>query len=66
MRLLQSDAASVIDDLVLDHETARDLERILRAAIHHALDQDVRSAAFLDAVRRTAQPVRQTRGAGVR
>ncbi len=66
MRLLQSDAASVIDELLLDHETARDLERILRAAIHHALDQDVRSAAFLDAVRRTARPVRQTRGAGVR
>ena len=66
MRLLQSDAATVIDELVLDHETARDLERILRAAIHHALDQDVRSAAFLDAVRRTARPIHQTRGAGVR
>ena len=66
MRMLQSDNATVIDDLVLDHETAHDIERILRDAIHHALDQDVRSAAFLDDVRRTARPVRQTRDAGVR
>ena len=66
MRMLQSDNATVIDDLVLDHETAHDIERILRDAIHHALDQDVRSAAFLADVRRTARPVRQTRDAGVR
>ena len=66
MRILQSDTAAAIDDFVLDHETGREIERILRDAIHHALDQDVRSAAFLDTVRRTVGPVRHTRDAGVR
>jgi DNA repair protein RecO (recombination protein O) len=32
--------------------TAVELERALREAIHYALDRDVRSAAFLDEVRR--------------
>ncbi len=65
MRQLQDDGPDAIDELVLDHDTAGDLERLLRDAIHYALDQDVRSASFLDAVRRRPRQSPALRNAGV-
>jgi DNA repair protein RecO (recombination protein O) len=52
LRVLQREDFQELVDLELDHDTAVALEHILRDAIHYALDQDVRSAAFLDEVRR--------------
>ncbi len=68
LRLLQSESFQEVSRLSVARELGDELERHLRDAIHHALDRDVRSAAFLDIVRRrtrerTAGPVR---GAGPR
>ena len=52
LRALQTENFQGVVDLELDHDMAAALEHLLRDAIHYALDQDVRSAAFLDEVRR--------------
>ena len=59
LRVLQSEHFHEVVDLDLDHETAMAVEHILREAIHYALDQDVRSAAFLDEVRKRARTDRR-------
>jgi len=55
MRVLQSETYPVSARAPIDEQVADDLEGLLRDAIHYALDQDVRSAAFLDDVRRRAK-----------
>ena len=62
LRVLQSENFQDIVELDLGHDTAVALEQLLREAIHHALDQDVRSAAFLDEVRKRP---RRHRRAGI-
>ena len=52
MRALQRDDFEDVTGAATDHHSAVVVERILRDAIHYALEQDVRSAAFLDEVRR--------------
>lgn len=52
LRLLQSDTFQEVARLRIAPDLAGELERHLRDALHYALDRDIRSAAFLDAVRR--------------
>ncbi len=52
LRLLQGDSYADIGRLRVDPDLANEIERHLRYAIHYALERDVRSAAFVDAVRR--------------
>src|SRR3990170_6493771 len=52
LRLLQSGSFQEVARLRIVSELAEELERHLRDAVRYALDRDVRSAAFLDAVRR--------------
>ena len=68
LRLLQSERFEELSQLSMVHALGDELERHLRDAIHHALDRDVRSAAFLDIVRRRTRErsVGSVRGAGSR
>ena len=66
LQLLQDGSFSEAAEALDSGELAVDLERYLRDAIHYALDQDVRSAAFMDEVRKGPGPVPQTPGAGMR
>ncbi|MCH8025213.1 MAG: DNA repair protein RecO [Chloroflexi bacterium] len=68
LQLLQEGSFSEVAQSQDRGELAVELERYLRDAIHYALDQDVRSAAFLDDVRKgpKTRPVSQTPGAGTR
>lgn len=50
--LLQDGDYQEVERVRIGPELAEELERHLRAAIHFALDRDIRSAAFIDAVRR--------------
>lgn len=59
LRVLQRENFQEVVDLELDHDTAVALEHLLREAIHYALDQDVRSAAFLDEVRKRPRTQRR-------
>ena len=59
LRLLQSGNFEEVARLRISPELARELERHLRDAIHYALDRDVRSADFVETVRRSP-----TRSAG--
>lgn len=62
LRLLQQGSFQEVARLRIDADLADELERHLREAIHYALERDVRSASFLDAVRRrlrTAGPARR-------
>jgi DNA repair protein RecO (recombination protein O) len=52
LRLLQGGSFAEVARISLDPRLAGELERHLRETIHYALDRDVRSAAFLDDVRR--------------
>lgn len=63
LRALQGDNFTEIAQQVNGANVGDELERHLREAIHYALDQDMRSAAFLDDVRRGlgARPVRPPR-----
>lgn len=67
LRLLQGGSFPEVARLRISPELAEELERRLREAIHYALERDVRSASFLDAVRR---PLRNAsspaRSAGLR
>ena len=54
MRLLQEGDFEEVARLQMPPELADELERHLRDAIHYALERDVRSAAFLQTVRRSA------------
>ena len=65
LQLLQNDSFQDVARLKIAPELAMELERHLREAVHYALDRDVRSAAFLDEVRRPSR-VQSTRGAGLR
>lgn len=51
LRLLQKGDIAEIARLELAEELADEIERVLRDALHFALERDVRSAAFVDAVR---------------
>ncbi|MEX0785989.1 MAG: DNA repair protein RecO [Dehalococcoidia bacterium] len=55
LRLLQAGRYQDVTRVQLSEGLSAELERHLRDAVHYALDRDVRSAAFLDIVRR---PVR--------
>ena len=68
LRLLQSDRFEDAARLRIAPELAAELERHLRDAIHYALDRDVRSAAFMDTVRRPSRvrPSNAARSAGPR
>jgi hypothetical protein len=55
LRLLQAGSFSDVARLRVSPDLAAEVEGHLRAAIHFALDRDIRSAAFLDAVRRSAR-----------
>ena len=68
LRLLQESDFSEVTKSLDNGELAAELERYLRDAIHYALDQEVRSAAFLDEVRKgpKPKPVPQLPGAGMR
>ncbi|MDZ4278075.1 MAG: DNA repair protein RecO, partial [Dehalococcoidia bacterium] len=61
LRLLQRGEFRDVASLQVTAELAGELERHLREAIHFALERDIRSAAFLDAVRR---PVRGPASSG--
>ena len=56
LRMLQKGDFQEVARLELAAELGEELERHLRDAIHFALDRDVRSAAFLDAVRGRTRP----------
>ena len=55
LRLLQQGDAAQLDGVQVASDLAGELERHLRESVHYALDRDVRSAAFLDIVRRSAR-----------
>jgi DNA repair protein RecO (recombination protein O) len=52
MRLLQQGGYGEIERLQISADLGAEIERHLRDAIHHAFERDVRSAKFLEAVRR--------------
>ena len=56
LRLLQVGSFRDVAGVRLDARLTDELERHLRDAFHYALDRDVRSASFLDTVRRRFQP----------
>ena len=56
LRMLQSGSFHEVSRLHIVSELAEEVERHLRDAVRHALERDVRSAAFLDAVRRPLRP----------
>lgn len=58
LRLLQTGSFREVAELPLDAQLADELERHLRDAFHYALEREVRSASFLDLVRRRFRPER--------
>jgi DNA repair protein RecO (recombination protein O) len=66
LRVLQASVFSQSARQQIGAELGEELERHLREAIHHALDRDVRSASFLDIVRRRLRNASPARGAGSR
>jgi len=60
LRLLQSSSYRDVAELRVDRELADELERHLREALHYALERDVRSATFLDTVRRRLRPLQSS------
>jgi DNA repair protein RecO (recombination protein O) len=52
LRLLQGGSFQEVARLQLDPRLSDELERHLRETIHYALERDVRSAGFIDTVRR--------------
>jgi DNA repair protein RecO (recombination protein O) len=52
LRLLQGGGYAAVAQLEIAADLSAELERHLREAVHYGLDRDVRSAAFLDIVRR--------------
>jgi DNA repair protein RecO (recombination protein O) len=64
LQLLQRGSFQEVQRLRLGAELAAELEGHLREAVHFALDRDVRSAAFLDAVRRRPRAPARVPGAG--
>jgi DNA repair protein RecO (recombination protein O) len=56
LRILQSGSFSDVRELHLEPGTKEEMERHLRDSFHYALDRDVRSALFLDTVRRRLAP----------
>lgn len=66
MRLLQAGRYGDVARVQLSNELSAEIERHLREAVHFALDRDVRSAAFLDVVRRPirVRAPRPPQGAG--
>jgi DNA repair protein RecO (recombination protein O) len=61
LRLLQDGGFRDASRVELSPELSAEIERHVRAALHHALEREVRSAAFLDAVRRP-RPARNAGG----
>jgi DNA repair protein RecO (recombination protein O) len=68
LRLLQAGDFREVARLRISAELGGEMERHLRNAVHYALDRDVRSAAFLDAVRKSPESHRlsSARSAGPR
>ncbi len=56
MRLLQTGSFREVEALRLDAQLTDELERHLRDAFHYALERDIRSASFLDMVRKRFRP----------
>ncbi len=56
LRVLQTAPYSEAAKLVIRPELADELERVMREYVTYVLEQEVRSASFLDAVRRTRRP----------
>lgn len=52
LRLLQGGTFQQVAELRIAPDLSAEVERHLREAVHYALDRDVRSASFLDVVRR--------------
>jgi hypothetical protein len=52
LRLLQGENFGEVARVRVSPELAEELEGDLRDSIHHALDRDVRSAHFVDTLRR--------------
>lgn len=65
LRLLQDSPFQDVARIQITTELADELERHLREAIHVALDRDVRSASFLELIRRPGRTQRRA-GAGPR
>jgi DNA repair protein RecO (recombination protein O) len=65
LRMLQTEDFGEAARTRIDPGAGEEVERLLRDAVYYALDRDIRSAAFLDAVRLPAptRPAR-IRGAG--
>jgi DNA repair protein RecO (recombination protein O) len=61
LRLLQKGDVRSVMTLQLDHDLMFELEAALREAFHYALDRDIKSAQFIDAVRRP-RPVARAPG----
>lgn len=56
LQLLQAGSYQEVARLQTSPELASEVERHLRAAIHFALDRDIRSAVFMDVLRRPLRP----------
>ena len=56
LRVLQFGSFRQVEELQPDAQLGEELERHLRDAFHYALERDVRSASFLDLVRRRFRP----------
>lgn len=52
LRLLQTRGFREVEQAAIGPDVADEIERHLRSALHYALEREVRSAAFLDVVRR--------------
>jgi DNA repair protein RecO (recombination protein O) len=55
LRVLQGGDLHELHSLAVDASLAGEIERVLRQAIHYAFERDVRSAAFVETVRRGAR-----------
>jgi len=62
LRLLHRQRLAEIPSLTIDHQLAQELKATLTASVEHWLDQQVRSSAFLDHLRRTtpAEPATES------
>ncbi|MGB2694457.1 MAG: DNA repair protein RecO [Dehalococcoidia bacterium] len=65
LRLLQSGSFQDVARVRIAPELAQELERHLREAFRYALDRDIRSASFVDAVRRRARERPATSAGGL-
>jgi DNA repair protein RecO (recombination protein O) len=62
LRRLQSATSRDVASLVVDHRVSDEAERHLRDMFHYALERDIRSASFLETVRRRLRPAERSIG----